>query len=84
MVVKETASKSLLDTYEAERRPVALDTLRLSLQNYEKTCSIARRLGVDPHIATQLVKSVSASSLIPQSIKSMFLFFDNFYLIKLY
>mmetsp|Transcript_32897 Transcript_32897/g.86854 ORF Transcript_32897/g.86854 Transcript_32897/m.86854 type:complete len:732 (-) Transcript_32897:43-2238(-) len=40
---------ALLRTYEAERRPVAVDNTILSVRNYERVLGVARALGVDSH-----------------------------------
>ncbi len=44
-------AERLLCTYESERRPVAVNTARWSIDNYEKTLAVPRALGLNPCLA---------------------------------
>jgi 2,4-dichlorophenol 6-monooxygenase len=51
-VVRGNASDDLLDTYEAERRPVAINNGEQSLTNAFKMIEVPIALGADPDVAT--------------------------------
>ena len=40
-------AKALLQSYETERRPIAVSNAALSVRNYERTLNVARCLGLD-------------------------------------
>ncbi|MBX2874949.1 MAG: FAD-dependent monooxygenase [Saprospiraceae bacterium] len=48
LVLKEQATESLLDTYEAERRPVIELNSEESLRNYFKIWEVPKSMGLDP------------------------------------
>ena len=47
-------AEQLLDTYEAERRPVAADNARWSVENYERTLLVPAAMGLNPSVAKTL------------------------------
>lgn len=47
-------AERLLGTYESERRPVAVNTARWSIDNYERTLAVPRALGLNPCLAALL------------------------------
>lgn len=71
LVVNGGAGRLLLKSYDAERRPVAQANTKLSLENYEKSCTSARLLGVDPVLAKLAVSSVSAIPYLPFKAKKI-------------
>jgi hypothetical protein len=44
-------AEQLLSTYESERRPVALNNARWSIENYEQTLAVPRAMGLNPGAA---------------------------------
>ena len=58
-------ARLLLSGYAPERRAVASANTRLSLENYEKSCASARRLGVDPQLAQVAIKMGSSIPFMP-------------------
>ncbi|KAG4989987.1 hypothetical protein JHK82_032298 [Glycine max] len=50
-VIKGIAPTSMLNTYEIERKPIALFNTRLSLENYKAAMSVPAALGLDPTVA---------------------------------
>eukprot|EP00850_Spirogloea_muscicola_P009468 SM000053S17425 [mRNA] locus=s53:359446:362725:+ [translate_table: standard] len=54
MVHQGLAPEVLLDTYDAERRPVASTNASLSVANYEAALAVPRALGLDPAAAALL------------------------------
>eukprot|EP00850_Spirogloea_muscicola_P013479 SM000091S24637 [mRNA] locus=s91:399278:402669:- [translate_table: standard] len=54
MVHQGLAPEALLDTYDAERRPVASTNASLSVANYEAALAVPRALGLDPAAAALL------------------------------
>ncbi len=49
-----TASERLLDSYHAERRPVALANTALSVANWQEAVRVPSALGLDPRAASLL------------------------------
>ena len=47
-------AERLLGSYESERRPVAVNNARWSIENYEQTLAVPRALGLNPCLATLL------------------------------
>lgn len=47
-------AERLLGTYESERRPVAVQNARWSIENYEQTLAVPRALGLNPFLAVLL------------------------------
>ncbi len=58
------AGAGLLDSYEAERRPVATANTALSVANFAESLAVPRALGLDPRAAS-LLQSALASPLLP-------------------
>lgn len=73
LVCSGNAKETLLHSYNTERRPIAQNITALSMENYEKSASAARVLGVDPNLAKLAVKvatSFPSGGLIPMSVRS--------------
>lgn len=62
------ASEWLLDTYEIERRPIAIANAEQSRVNHEMTAEMTRALGLDPGAAERLLSSL-LFKLLPRVIK---------------
>ncbi|PKI77026.1 hypothetical protein CRG98_002529 [Punica granatum] len=58
-VLDGTSSSSLLETYEAERRPIALLNTALSVKNFRAAMSVPSALGLDPKIANSVHRAVN-------------------------
>lgn len=73
-VVRGHSSASLLETYESERRPVALRNTALSVENFEGVLKIPNALGLPPVAANVLRDAVdSLPSLVPSSMRKAML-----------
>ena len=73
-VVRGQSSASLLETYESERRPVALRNTALSVENFEGVLKIPNALGLPPVAAHALRDAVdSLPSLVPSSMRKAML-----------
>ena len=67
-VLNNTASPMLLDSYQAERKPVAQANTDLSVANWHEAVKVPKALGLDPR-AANLLKAVVGSgpmSLLPE------------------
>lgn len=66
-VHKGISSLQLLDSYQAERRPVAQANTDLSVANWHEAVKVPRILGLDPRAANLLnaVVGSKAMSLLP-------------------
>jgi hypothetical protein len=71
LVISGKADKRLLETYERERKPIAEQNTALSLQNYEKSASVARILGVDPKLAKIAIGTANFADFVPLSIRKV-------------
>eukprot|EP00884_Botryococcus_braunii_P000479 jgi/Botrbrau1/10431/Bobra.0133s0038.1 len=74
-VVQGRAGRSLLETYGAERRPVAEANTRLSLANWREALRIPQAMGLDPMAADVAVSLASSlpSFLLPSGSAKGFL-----------
>lgn len=54
------AGRGLLDSYEAERRPVAVANTALSVANFHESLAVPRALGLDPRAASALQAALSS------------------------
>ena len=66
-VLSGTASPQLLDSYQAERRPVAQANTDLSVANWHEAVKVPKVLGLDPRAANLLNAVVGSGpmSLLP-------------------
>jgi hypothetical protein len=62
-VVSGAAGDRLIDSYEAERRPVALANTALSLANWRQAVRVPQALGLDPYLAGAFNAAVSSVPL---------------------
>ncbi|MCB0547206.1 MAG: FAD-dependent monooxygenase [Phaeodactylibacter sp.] len=60
MVINGVASERLLDSYEAERRPVIELNSRESLRNYRKIWDVPRAMGLNPDLLPLQAKVVNS------------------------
>ncbi|KAG0501023.1 hypothetical protein HPP92_001095 [Vanilla planifolia] len=51
LVLSNVASTSIINTYEMERKPIAIFNTALSIDNFKSAMSIPAALGIDPAIA---------------------------------
>ena len=61
-VLEGQAPRAMLDSYEAERRPVAKDNTELSVRNWHEATAVPRALGLDPS-AADILQSLAGSPL---------------------
>jgi 2-polyprenyl-6-methoxyphenol hydroxylase-like FAD-dependent oxidoreductase len=71
LVINNAASSKLLDTYGAERQPVADANMRTSVKNFHEALAVARVMGLDYSVANTFseVLSSKALSYLPGSIR---------------
>ncbi|CAI5523158.1 unnamed protein product [Closterium sp. Naga37s-1] len=61
-LLQGTASPALLSTYEAERRPVAVENTHLSVSNFESALAVPRVLGLEPNAASLFSAALTSST----------------------
>ena len=71
LTVTGAAPHSLLETYGAERRPVAEANMRLSVANFHEALTVAKVMGLDFRVANSFsdVLSSKALSLLPERLR---------------
>lgn len=72
-VIKGVAPSSMLNTYEIERRPIALFNTRLSLENYKAAMSVPAVLGLDPTVANRVHQFINngIGSILPSGLQKV-------------
>ncbi|KAM0932169.1 putative 2,4-dichlorophenol 6-monooxygenase [Dioscorea sansibarensis] len=67
------ASLSILQTYETERRPIALSNTELSVQNFKAAMAVPAALGLDPTIANSVHQVINSSigSILPATLQKV-------------
>jgi 2-polyprenyl-6-methoxyphenol hydroxylase-like FAD-dependent oxidoreductase len=70
-VLNNASSSQLLDTYGAERQPVADANMRTSVKNFHEALAVARVMGLDYSVANTFsdILSSKALSYLPESIR---------------
>ncbi|XP_009411836.2 uncharacterized protein LOC103993475 isoform X2 [Musa acuminata AAA Group] len=65
------ASPSIIQTYEMERRPIAIYNTSLSVENFRAAMSVPAALGLDPAIANSVHRVINSSlcSILPPSLQ---------------
>ncbi|KAL0700050.1 hypothetical protein Bca4012_056172 [Brassica carinata] len=76
-LVQGSAKSSILNTYETERRPIALFNTSLSIQNFRAAMSVPSALGLDPTIANSVHRFINKTvgSILPTGLQKAIL--DN-------
>lgn len=71
LLLNGVASPSILQTYESERRPVAIFNTELSVENFKAAMSIPATLGLDPTVANSVHQVINRSlgSIIPRNVQ---------------
>ncbi|KAA0056408.1 putative polyketide hydroxylase [Cucumis melo var. makuwa] len=71
-VLQDIASPSILNTYEMERRPIALFNTALSVKNFKAAMEVPAALGLDPKIANSVHRVVNngLGSILSSSLQS--------------
>ncbi|XP_024193944.1 putative polyketide hydroxylase isoform X1 [Rosa chinensis] len=74
-VVKGIAPPSILNTYETERRPIAIFNTTLSIQNFKAAMAVPGALGLDPTIANSVHRVINkgVGSILPSGLQSAIL-----------
>nr|TKW36459.1 hypothetical protein SEVIR_2G441400v2 [Setaria viridis] len=71
LMLTGVASPSIVQTYESERRPVAIFNTELSVENFKAAMSIPATLGLDPTVANSVHQVINRSlgSIIPRNVQ---------------
>ncbi|TVU36153.1 hypothetical protein EJB05_18070 [Eragrostis curvula] len=71
LLLNGVASPSIMQTYESERRPVAIFNTELSVENFKAAMSIPAALGLDPTVANSVHQVINGSlgSVIPRNLQ---------------
>nr|CAB3479145.1 unnamed protein product [Digitaria exilis] len=71
LMLNGVASPSIMQTYESERRPVAIFNTELSVENFKAAMSIPATLGLDPTLANSVHQVINKSlgSIIPRNVQ---------------
>ncbi|KAL5717346.1 hypothetical protein ACHQM5_010364 [Ranunculus cassubicifolius] len=74
-LLKGISPSSILQTYETERRPIALFNTALSVENFKAAMSVPRALGLDPTIANSVhrVVNTTVGSILPSGLQKSIL-----------
>ncbi|GMH01517.1 hypothetical protein Nepgr_003356 [Nepenthes gracilis] len=74
-VINGIASTRLLQTYETERRPIAVFNTELSVQNFRAAMAVPSALGLDPTIANSVHQVINdgMGSLLPSGLQRVIL-----------
>ncbi|KAL1808211.1 hypothetical protein ACET3Z_025201 [Daucus carota] len=74
-VVQGTAPKSILTTYEVERRPVAIFNTELSVKNFRAAMGVPAALGLDPVMANSVHNALNntVGSILPTELQKRIL-----------
>ncbi|KAJ7535971.1 hypothetical protein O6H91_12G052100 [Diphasiastrum complanatum] len=74
LILKGCACPTLLDTYEEERRPVAVANTKLSVANFKAAMAIPSALGLDPSIARLVHEAFNSKMglILPTSMQQAF------------
>ncbi|OIW14660.1 hypothetical protein TanjilG_33002 [Lupinus angustifolius] len=72
-VIKGIVPSSMLNTYELERKPIAIFNTNLSLENFRAAMSVPAALGLDPTIANTVHKFVNngIGSILPSGLQKV-------------
>nr|BAK05913.1 predicted protein [Hordeum vulgare subsp. vulgare] len=75
LLLNGIANPSIIQTYESERRPVAIFNTELSLENFKAAMSIPATLGLDPTIANSVHRVINSGlgSIIPRNLQKVVL-----------
>ncbi|GLT86616.1 hypothetical protein SLE2022_047460 [Rubroshorea leprosula] len=70
-LLKGIAPSSILNTYETERRPIALFNTALSIQNFKAAMAVPATLGLDPTIANSVHQVIDkgVGSILPSGLQ---------------
>ncbi|XP_058093909.1 uncharacterized protein LOC131239959 isoform X2 [Magnolia sinica] len=74
-LLKGIASPSILQTYEMERRPIAVFNTELSVQNFKAAMSVPAALGLNPTIANSVHRVINSGfgSILPSGLQKALL-----------
>lgn len=72
-LLKDAASPSIIQTYEMERRPIAIFNTALSVENFKAAMSVPSALGLDPTIANSVHQVINSrlGSIFPSSFQKV-------------
>ncbi|KAF8755819.1 hypothetical protein HU200_011291 [Digitaria exilis] len=71
LMLNGVAPPSIMQTYESERRPVAIFNTELSVENFKAAMSIPATLGLDPTLANSVHQVINKSlgSIVPRNVQ---------------
>ncbi|CAO2829426.1 unnamed protein product [Amaranthus hypochondriacus] len=74
-VVNSIAPTRLLNTYETERKPIALSNTALSVQNFKAAMEVPAALGLDPTVANSVHRVINdgLGSILPSRVQRVIL-----------
>ncbi|CAN6449050.1 unnamed protein product [Victoria cruziana] len=69
------ASFSILDTYEMERKPIALFNTALSIENFNDAMSVPSALGLNPNVANSVHRIINSGfgAIVPSGLQKLLL-----------
>ncbi|XP_061338730.1 uncharacterized protein LOC133285505 [Gastrolobium bilobum] len=71
-VIKGIAPSSMLNTYEIERRPIAVFNTTLSLENFRAAMSVPATLGLNPTVANTVHRFINGiGSILPPGLQKI-------------
>ncbi|KAF7808622.1 FAD/NAD(P)-binding oxidoreductase family protein [Senna tora] len=72
-VIKGIAPSSILNSYETERRPIAIFNTELSLKNYKAAMAVPSALGLDPTVANSVHRLINngLGSILPSGLQKV-------------
>ncbi|KAJ7980129.1 FAD/NAD(P)-binding oxidoreductase family protein [Quillaja saponaria] len=75
LVVKGIAPSSLLNTYETERKPIAIFNTALSVQNFKAAMAVPAALGLNPTVANSVHRliDIGVGSILPSGLQKVIL-----------
>ncbi|KAM0987675.1 hypothetical protein ACFX2I_011699 [Malus domestica] len=70
-VVEGTAPTSILNSYETERRPIAVFNTELSIENFKAAMAVPAALGLDPTVANSVHRVINegVGSILPSELQ---------------
>ncbi|KAB1209531.1 2,4-dichlorophenol 6-monooxygenase [Morella rubra] len=69
-IVKGIAPSSILETYEMERKPIAIFNTALSVQNFKAAMGVPAALGLDPTVANSVHQVITGvGSVLPSALQ---------------
>lgn len=70
-LLKNVTSPAIMETYETERKPIAISNTRLSVNNFKAAMSVPAALGIDPTVANTVHRLMNSSfgAILPSNLQ---------------